>query len=344
MRGHRVRDIADQSGLSEATVDRVLHGRPGVSARAVRQVEQAVLDLDRQQTQLRLGVRTLVLDLVMQAPERFSSAVRHALEAELPGARPATVRARFDLRESGTPDELAAALDAVGRRGRTSHGVLLKAPDHPEVAAAAARCRHRGIPVVTLMTDVRASERVAYVGLDNGSAGATAAYLVSQWLHGVPGTVLATLSRTAFVGERERLEAFAATMERLDPGRPVVTVSEADGLDEPMAALVGAALDSHDVRGVYSIGGGNRATAAELARRGLRPRVFLGHDLDEDNRELLAEGTLSAVLHHDLQADMRHAIRQVLRHHGLLPGAPTSVPAAVQVVTRFNVPPRLSPG
>ena len=41
-REHRVRDIAVQAGLSETTVDRVLNGRAGVSARARRQVDQAV--------------------------------------------------------------------------------------------------------------------------------------------------------------------------------------------------------------------------------------------------------------------------------------------------------------
>jgi LacI family transcriptional regulator len=122
--GHRVRDIAEQSGLSEATVDRVLHRRAGVSPRAVRAVEQAVLELDRQQTQLRLGARTLLLDVVMQAPARFSTAVRDALEAELPAARPATVRARFHLRESGTATDIAQALDSLGRRGRSCEGVL----------------------------------------------------------------------------------------------------------------------------------------------------------------------------------------------------------------------------
>ena len=44
---HRHADIASQAGLSLATVDRVINGRAGVSARAVRAVEQAVLDLDR---------------------------------------------------------------------------------------------------------------------------------------------------------------------------------------------------------------------------------------------------------------------------------------------------------
>jgi LacI family transcriptional regulator len=346
-RGHRVRDIAEQAGLSEASVDRVLHGRPGVSARAVRAVEQALLDLDRQQSQLRLGARTLMLDVAMQAPERFSSAVREALEAELPAARPATIRARFHLRESGEAADLAATLDGLGRRGRTSHGVLLKAPDHPEVAAAVRRLHERGVPVVTLVTDVHDCPRIAYVGLDNAAAGATAAYLVAHWLRagvGSVGTVLVTLSRSVFFGERERAEAFRAALDELAPGLGVVVLTDADGLDDAMGALVRAALAEHPaVRAVYSVGGGNRAIADELVRAGAGCEVFLGHDLDGHNLGLLRAGTLQAVLHHDLRADMRAALRQVLRHHRLLAGAPTSVPAGVEVITPYNIPARLRP-
>ena len=39
---HRLSDIAHHAGLRPATVDRVLHGRPGASARAIRAVERAV--------------------------------------------------------------------------------------------------------------------------------------------------------------------------------------------------------------------------------------------------------------------------------------------------------------
>lgn len=340
---HRLRDLADQAGLSLATVDRVLHGRPGVSARAVRQVEQAVLDLDRQQAQLRLAARTLMLDVVMQAPARFSQAVREALESELAGVRPAAVRARFDLRERGDVGDLVDVLDRVGSRGRTSHGVLLKAPDHPDVVAAIDRLHARGIPVVTLVTDVRRCSRIAYVGLDNDAAGATAAYLLSSWLGTLPGDVLVTVSRSSFFGERERRDAFVARMAVRAPGRALVEVGEGDGLDETTAAAVREALrDERDIAGVYSIGGGNRAIATELARAGREPHVFIGHDLDRDNVALLLGGTLSAVLHHDLHADMRRALRQVLRHHRLAPGAPTSVRANVQVVTPFNLPARWS--
>ena len=74
-------------------MDRVLHGRDGVRAETVAQVERAVAELERQRAQVRLSGRTFMLDLVMQAPERFSSASRQALEAELASLRPAVLRA-----------------------------------------------------------------------------------------------------------------------------------------------------------------------------------------------------------------------------------------------------------
>src|SRR5215213_10494215 len=81
---YRIREIAAQAGLSQATVDRVLHRRGGVRESTVREVRQAIADLDRQQSQVRLGGRTFMLDVVVQAPARFSGAVKAALEAELP--------------------------------------------------------------------------------------------------------------------------------------------------------------------------------------------------------------------------------------------------------------------
>lgn len=342
VRTHRIADVAEQSGLSPATVDRVLHGRAGASPRAVRAVEQAVAELDRQQRSLRLGARALVVDVVMQAPGRFSDQVRAALESQLAAVGPAAVRARFDARESGTSEEVAERLDAVGRRGRTSHGVLLKAPDDPVVATAVTRLHERGIPTVTLVTDVHESPRIAYVGPDNESAGRTAAYLVARWVPERAGSVLVSVSRTSFAGETSRAQAFAGQLAVEAPGAALVEVTDADGLDRTTSEGVRAALaEVDDLVAVYSVGGGNRATTSVLAELGLRPRVYVGHDLDDDNRELLRSGVIDVVLHHDLRADMRAALRQLLRHHGLLAGAPTSVPAEVQVVTPFNIPARL---
>lgn len=333
----RVREIASQSGLSEATVDRVLNGRTGVRPSTAAQVNRAIAELERQQSQLQLGGRTFLFDVVMQAPERFSSAVRAALESALPTLRPAVVRARFDFRESGPATDVVAVLDRIA--SSRSQGVLLKAPDVPEVSEAVARLAAKGIPVVTLVTDLPSSRRVAYVGVDNRAAGATAAYLLQQWLGDRPGDVLVTLSSTNFRGEEEREMGFRAQMRATGPGRRLVEITETDGIDRTMRALVRRALRRHPgVTAVYSIGGGNQATLDVFAELGRTCTAFVAHDLDSDNTRLLREGRLSAVLHHDLHQDMRRAGQVLLQARGALPGGIHSWPSSIQVVTPYNTP------
>src|SRR4051794_4641594 len=145
-----IREIARQAGLSEATVDRVLNARGGVRQSTVDEVHRAIADLERQRSQMRLTGRTFFLDLVVDAPARFSQAVRAALESQLPLVRPATFRARFHLAEAPPVPELVAVLDGIARRG--SQGVVLKAPDHPQVVAAVERLAEAGIPGVTPLT------------------------------------------------------------------------------------------------------------------------------------------------------------------------------------------------
>jgi LacI family transcriptional regulator len=336
-RAFRVRDIAVQAGLSETTVDRVLNGRAGVSIRARRQVDQAVRDLERQQDQLRLGGRTLVVDLVMQAPARFTGAVRAALEGELPGLRPAVIRARFALDETASAIAMVDTLDRVRRRG--SQGVILKAPDEPEVVEAVDRLVSAGIPVVTLVTDLPTSRRVAYVGIDNRAAGATAAYFVSQWLADAPGNILVTLSRDTFRGEEEREMGFRTTLRRLAPDRLLVELNNTDGLDETTRALTLEALAADPtINAVYSIGGGNQAIVNAFASLNRPYRCFVAHDLDPDNQALLRTGALTLVLHHDLPTDLRRACQSLLQAHHLLPDAPHSLPSNIHPITPHNLP------
>ncbi|MEY4751483.1 MAG: hypothetical protein RIQ60_3697 [Pseudomonadota bacterium] len=354
-----VKDIAQQAGLSTATVDRVLNGRPNVRAHTARRVAQAIDELQRQSQQLGMAGRKFMIDLVMETPARFAAVVRGALEAEMAALHPVVFRARCQLREVWTPAELVAALDHIGARG--SHGVLLKAADLPEVAAAVDRLVERGIPVVTVVTDLTGSRRLAYVGLDNHAAGATAAYLIGQWLGASSNAraagaaagdaaagVLVSLSSVRFRGEEERVNAFRQTLGRLCPGLALHDVSEGQGRHDQTANLVRERLSAcPELAAVYSIGGANRAILGAFEQAGRPCRCFVGHDLDADNLALLRAGRLSAVLHHDLRHDMRQACLQLVAAHGVAaPDALTRAAAArlssVVVVTPYNLPENLS--
>ncbi len=329
---YKVREIAQQAGLSEATVDRVLNGRPGVRENTRAEVMQAISDLDKQRAQLRLNGRRYLIDVVMQTPQRFSDSFRAAVEAELPAFAPAMLRARFHLWESGSTSRMVEALTRL----RGSHGVILKAQDEPEVAEAIDGLVGNGVPVVTYATDVPGSARCSYVGIDNHGAGATAAYLMRQWLGDTSADVLITLSRNVFRGEGEREVGFRAGLR--GSGRQIVEVSDSDGIDATNERLVLDALErNRQVAAVYSVGGGNEATVAAFDRLGRECLVFIAHDLDADNRALLRDGRISAVLHNDLRADARLALRLILQQRGALP-AESVRPVPIQVVTPFNLP------
>lgn len=337
---HLLKDVASQAGTSIATVDRVLHQRGGVRQHTVRRVEQALAELERQKSQVGLIGRKFLLDVVMHTPDRFSQLVRGALERAMPTLHPAIFRARYHLGEDLPVAQLVAMLDKIASQG--SHGVLLKAPDVPEVVLAVARLQHRGIPVVTLVTDLPTSARRAYVGMDNRAAGHTAAYLIAQWLGAAPPTaagVLISTSSNRFRGEEEREIGFRQAIRDRYPHLSVHEASEGLGLHAATVALVRQRLrQCPEVVAVYSVGGANAAIQEAFAQLQRPCRVFIAHDLDADNLQLLRAGRLQAVLHHDLQHDMRQACMHVVAAHGAASVPVSPMPSSVQVVTPFNAP------
>ncbi|KDB53065.1 regulatory protein LacI [Sphaerotilus natans subsp. natans DSM 6575] len=335
-----LKEIALQAGVSLATVDRVLHGRPGTRTVTRDRVLQARAELERQRQQLARRGRRFLIDLVMEAPLRFSRLVRTALDGAMQRAQPAVFRAREHLAETWPHGALAERLDALGRCG--SQGVLLKGPDTAAVREAVAGLQARGIPVLALVTDLPGSACSAYVGLDNRAAGRTAAWLMAPWLRVAGGEVLLSSSGPRFRGEIERIEAFVEALGLQAPRSRVHLLDDGQGLHAPTVAGVRRLLVAHDrVSAVYSVGGANAAILEAFDWAGRVCGAFVGHDLDEDNRALLRQQRLSAVLHHDLDHDLDTACRLLMQAHGVMPRDRAALRSGVEVITPFNLPPDL---
>ena len=332
-----IKEIALQAGLGVATVDRVLNGRANVREHTRNRVEQAIKELEKQELNLANTGRKLMVDVVVEAPARFSDEIKNALEAELALMHPAVVRPRFLLRETMTTPEVVDALRSIARRG--SHGVFLKARDVPEIAEVVRELQHHGIPVVTVFTDIPLSGRIAYAGLDNRVAGATAAYLLGLLLGPQPANVLITMSDEHFRGEEEREISFRRALRKHHPQLRLIDASGGHGLDLPTEERVRSVLnDGTDIAAVYSMGGGNVAILRALEAQQQAPVCFIGHDLDKDNVQLLRAGRIQAILHHDLRQDMRSACHHVMHFHKLLPASSVASSSSVVVVTPENIP------
>jgi LacI family transcriptional regulator len=330
-----IKQLATQAGVSKATVDRVLHQRGSVHAQTRRRIEQALDELESQEKNGLAVGRTFHVDVIMHTPQRFSAAVQAAITAQLASLAPFRIAPRFHLFEEIEPqamhDQLLRCLDTG------SQGVVLKAADEPAVNQAV---KHliAGIPVVTLVTDLPQSERIGYVGMDNRTAGQTAAYLMSRWLPALPQDVAVVIGSELFRGEEEREMGFRAWLRGRAPHLRVLDVSGGYGVYPRTFERVTQALQQHPgLKAVYSVGGGNRAIVDAFAALGRPLEVFIGHDLDEENRQLLLDEKIAAIIDHNLQIDARHVFLHILHYHRLWKAGPIA-PSQVQIVTPFNLP------
>ena len=312
-----LKEIAHQAGLSLATVDRVLHGRDHVRAVTRDRVRAAVLELQQQYAASQLSTSKLTIDIVIQAPARFSSAVRAAFEAEFPLMRPTMFRARFHLAKVLDEREVVALLRQIARRG--TQGIVLKVPATAGIEACLADLSAQKVPVVTYVTDVAPPLRLAYVGMPNARAGATAAYLLSRMAPPRAARVLITLSSMDFEGENALRAGFIEYLAQHAPNLGIATVSGGFGVDRATGTLIQQALaDFPDIRCVYSVGGGNAAILAAFAQVGRTIEVFAAHDLDRTNRGLLASGQISFVIHHNFRQDARRAALHFSKFYRLI--------------------------
>lgn len=337
-----IKEIALQAGMSTATIDRALNNRANVSPQTRRRVADAISELEHQETQLSARGRRMFIDIVVEAPARFSREIRTAVEAILATLSPAVIRPRFLFRERMGEAEWVSELSRIAKRG--SSGVCLKARDMPAIRQAIVTLQDKGIPVVTVVTDISSTPRLAYAGLDNVAAGRTAAYLMAHMMLQGPGSVLTTQSNIQFHGEDDRHRGFSEVMSATRPDIQLLDASGGGGLDADTARNVEeAARNAPNLLGIYSMGGGNVAILKVLDALKLAPAAFIAHDLDEDNLELLRAGRISAVLHHDLQQDMRSAIVQLMAAQRIISTPETSEMSDVQVITPMNIPARFRP-
>ena len=330
-----IKDIAFQAGLSPATVDRVINDRGGVRRQTKTRVEAALEELRQQDSAAALSGRTYMFDIIMETPDRFSNAVRAAFESEAASFLPAVIRSRFHFSEQIRDQDLLSLLGRIRRRG--SHGVVLKAADTPAVTQAVAELHEAKIPVITLVTDLPNSRRIAYAGADNRAAGETAAYLIGSRVK--RGTVIATLSSSRFRGEEEREIGLRRLLRERWPYLGVLEISEGYGKDSATGAQVRAALArDRSINAVYSIGGGNRAIIDAFAEARREISCFVAHDLDQDNLELLRQEKLHYVLHHNLNSDAASVFRTFLKAHHAIPQMAGPALSAIEIITPFNLP------
>ena len=219
-----MKEIAQICGVSRGTVDRVINRRGKVRPETERMILQAVERMGYTKSMLgrALSVKRSqpVIGVVMCSEgnpffDDVYAGLARAEEELLPYGVTVERRAMrgYDVdRQLALIDELAPSLSAL----------VLQPVNDPRVEARVQQLKARGVPTVTVNTDLPASSRCCYVGSDYESGGATAAALL-ELMTQARGRVGVVAGAPTLMGHVARLRGFRKRLARCSE-LPVVAV------------------------------------------------------------------------------------------------------------------------
>lgn len=323
MRRVTIHNVAEAAGVSLATVDRVMNGRPGVRKVTIEKVKKAAETLNYKPDVFAAGLakkRVYRLHfLIPNGPNAFMEDLTREAMSHAQTMSGDRMHVHVEPIDAFDGHRVAGTLAILDRS--VCDGVAVVAPAFPEVRAAIDRLQDRGVPVVTLVSDHPSSTRQHFVGIDNVAAGRTAGRLLGRFLPRQKAKIGLIAGSLGLRDHADRFAGCREVIERDFPHLELLKVREGRDDNARNSDLVKKLLTDHpDLAGLYNIGAGNRGTIAALTgSRRAGDIVFVGHELTPYTREALTANVLDAVIAQDPGHEVRSAIR-VLK--ALCDGAP----------------------
>lgn len=305
-------DVARLAGVGVATVGRVLNERGNVSPGMARKVIEAARELGLRRTLPLPHRRMLRFEALFAYPH---SGLVTRLNQGFAGL--AAMLDRSVVVERTTLRNAEPARIAERIRAARSDGLMIYAEEHRAVRDAIVTVAAAGVPVVCMVTDIPDSGRLAYVGIDNEQAGRTAGFLAARMMRR-PGSVLVVTGNLALRAHAERLAGFRAGLRGEAPEAEIAAVLEGRDEDDRVDRLLTKALrDRPDAAAVYNSGGCLGVVAKAIGRQA-RPgeTVFIGHELTDESRALLASGVMTLTIDQAFELQARRAVEVLLHRLG----------------------------
>ena len=299
--------IAKASGVSRATVDRVINERSKVHPRTRELVLKTIETLQAEggTAEPLLAGRGQPADLqrvglIIQASTPFTQAlleevVRCTFNKSLLRLRCAIAGhvSHSDQDTLRLIQEVEPSVDALA--------VLCK--NTPANLETLRRIGQNGKPVVTLTTDLDPVARAGYVGLDNRRAGQIAAFIAGRTLERVEAAEVAVVvGYYSYRGHEDREIGFRTTLREYFPNVQLVEVIKGEDSSEAAYEATRELLQCRPtIAGIYNVAGGNQGVAQALLEAQLPKRpLYIAHEVNAETERLIRQHQIDYLLTQDL--------------------------------------------
>lgn len=307
-----ISDVARLAGVGTATVDRVLNERGNVSESVRKAVIDAAREIGLKRVLPQSYHQLLRINLILPRPElpllqymgrefrRIARAAGHNLALHV-----TTINDEQPVHIAETM--LASNCDAI----------IVYAQDAPEIRDAISELWRRGVPVVTMISDVSCPERLAYAGTDHFAAGRSAGYFLSR-MSRRPGSIIVLCNHLGFQSHADRVAGLQSFLSENNTELTVARVVEGhDDRVRSRARLEAAFREVPDTTAVYNVGAANLGVRAAIEKDILPQRpVFIGHELTQHTMKMLRDGVITLVIDQSPKLQAQFAIDVLLDHFG----------------------------
>lgn len=330
--------VAELAGVGIATVDRVLNERGGVRPETVRKVLRAARQAGLQRLlpddtqhpwQIEVFLSSNGTWFFQQLADEFANI------ADRLGYR--KIKLFRTLVTENPPDKLA---QKIIKSSELRDGIIVYGHDYPVIHEALSHCKNKGIPVVTLVSDLPDSHRFCHVGINQYQAGRTAGLLMSQTMP-AEGDVIMVSGRSDFSAHIQRISGFRDAITQRAPWLHLREVLAGEDERNKIRTLLNQALlQSDSVVGLYNSGDNNSDISAVLQQHQLAGRCcYITHELYDVTRQLLQTGALSYTLDQNARQHAVLATDLLIRHleHGFVPDLYQDGRVELRIVTAENL-------
>lgn len=304
-----IKEIARLAGVGTATVDRILHGRGGVSSSKVQKVMQALERDNSKNTDLEKNFKKICLGLVIHSGEMFVETMNAAALKAGELLKDENIEIKI---HQIAPLDICSIPNVIRDAGMEHDGLAIISPEGAEIHDAVDSVVDSGKPVITVTTDLPNTKRIGWLGMNSFTAGRTAGYLMNQFLGKQGGEVVIVVGH-AFRCQQEREMGFRSYLREKSPQLKIREVVDVQNDQQIAYEKVSIQIRDRGMPlGFYALSGGNLgiSKAIEEFKKNNRP-IFIGHELNRITKSLLIEDKLDLVFDHDSDMEMLFTFRQL---------------------------------
>lgn len=296
-----IREVAEAAHVSRGTVDRALHGRLGVNERTAKHIKEIAdqmgyvpdptarsLASKRYKKQIKIIIcskgNPFFDDVKIGIHDALSELANYGIKGEVLEIKGFDQKSEIRILEELSPENI--------------DGVVITPVNSASVALQMKKLSEKGIPSVTINTDVNDSRRIAYIGADYVAGGNLGGKLIGLMSNGCSEKVIFVMGSKKVKAQYDRLKGIIHVLKKEYPNIKLGKVLENDDDDNICYQMVNETLSGDKEISIVcfvsaGVEGGLKAVKACQTEK---PYKIITYDFTKIVKDNLKDGIIQATI------------------------------------------------